>query len=263
LLDARSGLLMSLTESEVASLEVLLEETEVLIVRCEDRLLTVEEASRSLSNLWQRSLAIVPPHSDEWRLLDRIKREGDNWWRVESSGYVASRDAAHFAKLRNALNRIIERSGPEFLRSRGRTKTQRFFAAGEEYEARKAIFAVMKSATSRLAVVDQYLDEMVFDYLASLEPSIRLELVTGEHKPIFRTLFVAFSAKHGNVEARMHDACHDRFILVDGIRAVHLGASINTLGKRAFMLNEVIDEEEFRKLLTNFDVWWAEGQRVS
>jgi hypothetical protein len=48
-----------------------------------------------------------------------------------------------------------------------------------------------------------------------------------------------FAAQHGNtIEVRTTLSFHDRFILVDGARCWHLGASIKDAGNKAFALSE-------------------------
>jgi hypothetical protein len=120
----------------------------------------------------------------------------------------------------------------------------------------------MKRATSSLGVVDEYLDETVFDYLDALDPAVELRLITGQKKPILRTLLLPFAAQRGKVEARYCSDSHDRFLVVDNAQAVHLGCSINGLGKKAFMLNEVTEPAALTQLLANFQNWWANGQPI-
>jgi hypothetical protein len=113
------------------------------------------------------------------------------------------------------LKKLLDAHEPEFLRLHKRPRHQLFFAQGEEYEAKKALLSAMKRGTSSLGVVDEYLDETIFDYLEALDPGVRLRLITGHHKPIFRTLFLPFAAQRGNVEARHCSDSHDRFIVLD------------------------------------------------
>jgi hypothetical protein len=44
----------------------------------------------------------------------------------------------------------------------------------------------MKQATISLVVVDQYLDDTIFDLLESLDDSIQLKILTGKTKPILK-----------------------------------------------------------------------------
>ena len=253
---------MSLSEEQIVEFEFLLNHIESTMDRCHKELLKLSEAMQSYNDSWEQALRIPADDSDEWRTLDRIHRSTTAYWDISISGYVVSKNCDHFAKLRATLKQLLENNEPEFLRSQKRPKDQLFFAAGEEYEAKKAIFNAMKQATTSLVVVDQYLDETIFDYIESLDIKIQLKLLTGQAKSIFKTHFVPFATKRGNIETRICMECHDRFILLDNKKAVHLGASINNAGKKAFMLNNVTDIEEFNRLLNEFNSWWAKGQPV-
>lgn len=254
---------MSLVEDQVVKLEAVLMEVEELLARCEKQLLRTDEAQQRYRVCWERARAATTLESDEWRILDRMHAGANAWWPVTSPGsYVAPGDCGDFAKLRATLKRLLEENEPEFLRFQKRPKSQRFFAAGEEYEAKRAIFKAMQMAVTSLAVLDQYLDEAVFDYLESLDPNVELKLLTGQQKPVFKTLFVPFAAKRGKVEARFCCDFHDRFLVIDSRRAVNLGTSINQAGKRAFMLNEVTDKHELERLLSEFSTWWNKGRPI-
>jgi len=251
-----------MNEDQAASLDAILDETEATLDRCEEKLLTQTEASASHGTLWTRALAVLAPDSDPWRILDRERRAYAAWWRQTPSGYVARGDCVHFAHLRGVLKKVLDAYEPEFLRLQKRPKHQRLFLPGEEYEAKKALLAAMKGATSSLAVVDEYLDETVFDYLDALNPALELSLITGQKKPIFRALFLPFAAQRGKVEARHYSDSHDRFLVLNNAQAFHLGCSINGLGKKAFMLSEVTEPAALAKLLANFQDWWANGQPI-
>lgn len=250
-----------MTEDQVVKLEAVLMEVEDLLARCEEQLLRTDEALQGYRACWERARAATSLESDEWRTLDRMHAGAKAWWPVTSPGsYVKPGDCGELAKLRATLKKLLEENEPDFLRLQKRPKSQRFFVAGEEYEAKRAIFREMQMAATSLAVLDQYLDEAVFDYLESLDPKVELKLLTGQQKPMFKTLFVPFAAKRGKAEARFCRDFHDRFLVIDGRKAVNLGTSINQAGKRAFMLNEVTDEPELERLLSEFSTWWAKGQ---
>jgi hypothetical protein len=55
---------------------------------------------------------------------------------------------------------------------------------------------------------------------------------------------------------------HDRFVILDDAVVWHLGASINGLGKKAFMMQLVRDASESAKVRSEFAAWWALGLDV-
>ena len=110
--------------------------------------------------------------------------------------------------------------------------------------------------------MDEYLDDTVFDYIESLNPGILVKLLTGINKPIFPRLLRTLQAQGTKVEARANTQCHDRFVVLDSQEVWHLGASINGIGKKAFMISRVKDAEELSNLLGDFQQWWAHGQPI-
>jgi hypothetical protein len=254
---------LALAQDQVTSLEALLADVETSLGRCQARLLTSNDVSKHLASFWGRAMQVAGPGSDEWRVLDREMKSHPTWVEVTTTGYARAKECDHFVLLRSLLKRLLDESEPEFLRRQNRPSLQRLFLPGEIYEAKKAVFEAMARATQSLGIVDEYLDQSIFDYLQSLDTGLNLRILTGNVKPIFRALFIPFAAQRGRAEARLCRESHDRFIVLDGIRAVHLGTSINSLGTRAFMINEVTDKVELDRLLKQFADWWAAGQPIA
>ncbi len=253
---------MALSEEQVVALEGVLEAVEALMDRCERQLLKGSEAAQGHAEVWRQAMESTTADSDEWRYLDRLGKQ-TAWWEGTATGYVDPGDSRNFGVLREGLKKILEEKEPEFLRAQKRPKRQRFFNAGEEYQAKLAMFQAMKRAQVSLWVVDEYLDETVFSYLESLDPGIQIRLLTANRKPIFQTVFAPFAAQRRRAAARFCGDCHDRFLVLDETQAVHSGASINGIGKKAFMLNEVTDKAELARLVTAFKDWWAKGQPIT
>lgn len=251
-----------LTNEQLQTLEALLVATEQALERCGKSLLTSDEASETLCHLWEQALALLPKGSDTWRTLDRIEKSDTAWWTVTTSGYVHPHDCRSFEILRQALRTILESSEPEFLRRQKKPKDQRFFGPGEAYEAKKAVYDVMRTAKISLAIIDEYLDDTVFDYLASLDKNVGLKLLTGDRKPMFKKLLDAFVIQRGEVQAKICTDCHDRFILIDDGEIFHMGASINGIGTKGFMLNKITDANERKKLTEQFHAWWSSGMPI-
>lgn len=219
-----------------------------------------------MGGLWRRAIDVTTARSDEWGELNNISYSA----RPYSSSHTSFFDPVDhdppfpfLNELRTTLKKLVETNDPEFLWSLRAHKTQFFFAADEEYEAKKAIFKVMLRAQAALAVVDPYLDAEVFDYLDSVDPGLELKLLTGQWKPIFKKLFVLFAKRRGKAEARYFNSFHDRFLMLDNTNVVHLGTSINYAGKKAFMLNEITDPIELKRTLNSVNEWWAKGQPIT
>jgi hypothetical protein len=89
-----------------------------------------------------------------------------------------------------------------------------------------------------------------------------VKLLTGIKKPILPRLLRTLQAQGAMVEARENTQCHDRFVVLDSQEVWHLGAFINGIGKKAFMISRVNDAEERSRFLADFQQWWAQGQPI-
>jgi hypothetical protein len=252
-----------LSTQQITAIEAVVEGVETAIDRCTRQLFTVGEAMREHRTLWDRATSVTPKDTDEWRILDREYKQYPHWFKGASpSGYVSQLDSDKFVHLRTVLQNMLEQAEPEVLRSKRNPKKQQLFLSGEEYQAMKALLAILKKAESSVAILDAYLDEAVFDYLDSLNPSVNIRLMTGSRKPIFGPLFAAFVKKRGNTDAKSLEDFHDRFIVIDEKEVYHLGASINRIGKEACMINEVVEQTEIDKFLLEYKHRWKNGKSI-
>ena len=218
----------------------------------------MEETDRKLQEL-------LPEGSTALRIFERQRSKPLAWWTEVGSGGWA--DQSHCTNIQSRielLQSILNEFEPEFLRRLKREKTQFFLSAGEMYESKKLLFGVFKRASISLAVIDGYLDDEVFDYIESLSDSISVRLLTSprDTKPIFKRLYDALKQKRPNIEAKKNPDFHDRFLIIDGSEVWQLGASINGTGKKAFMVNKVVDQDEVSRVLSDYDKWWTNGEPV-
>jgi len=247
----------------------LLRELEVVLARleegaelCRKQLLRTKEAMSFISEADARVRQLLPPDSVSFRIFEQNTKERTQWWKETISGYVDAAGCQYFDDRIALLNTVLDEIAPEFLRREKIDKDQFYFPAGEAYRSKKRFFSIVKTARVSVAIIDIYLDDQVFDYIDSLAESICVRLLTGGSKPIFRTLFASLKAQRANLEARIFNGYHDRFVVLDGAEVWHLGASINGFGKQAFMISKVIDEAEKTRFLSDLEEWWQRGEQV-
>jgi len=66
-----------------------------------------------------------------------------------------------------------------------------------------------------------------------------------------------FVAQHGNtVEVRTTKSYHDRFILLDGTKCWHCGASIKDAGNKAFAMSEILSPALVAAVVTDAQNTW-------
>jgi len=250
------------SENQIMKLESLLESFEKAASQIDDGTIRVSELQEIVKKADDDLNEMLEKDSKEWRVYDRGKREKGRWWQNSISGYASKEHRQNVEPWIEIIRKILNINEPELLRQIKRPKREIYLSAGEEYEAKKAIWDIMKMASNKLSIVDVYLDESIFDYLESLDPAIQLKLLTANRKPIFKTLYLPFAKKHGNIEAKENKDCHDRFIAIDESVIYHLGASINYAGHKAFMINKIEDEQEKKKFTNDFTNWWSTAKPI-
>lgn len=242
----------------IAGLEDVLEDLETALDQCARRLLRVEEAQKIITQADQELEELLPSDSTAFRIYDRSKRERTAWWKVNLSGYVERDDCENIEHWVKIVRDIINEYEPEFLRSQCVDKKQYFLPQGDTYRAMSLLLKIMKRAKKSLAVVDQYLDEDIFDYIDSLDASVDIQLISAGQKRMFRKLYDELKKTRPNMEAKECHGCHDRFLVVDGSEVWHLGASINGVGKQASTVNKLVDLEERDRFLSNLKAWLSD-----
>lgn len=246
-------------EKIILQLEKILESLESTADNCKNGILRIEEVQDVISKTRQKLQEILPKDSIPFRIFDRMKNEKSMWFEATTSGYANKDHCEKVDHWINIVQEVINKYDPEFLQHKN--KDQYFLLDNDVYSAQKLVFKIMKKAKNSLIIVDQYLDEEIFDYIDSLDNSIDIKMLTGDQKSMFRKLYL--NNKRTNIEAKENKQCHDRFLVVDGKEIWQLGASINGIGKKACMVNKIVDINESNKFLNNYQDWWARGLAIN
>lgn len=133
------------------------------------------------------------------------------------------------------------------------------FAEGSEYDAYKAILAVMQSATEDLLIVDNYIDLDLLDALASLSKSISIRILSKKLEPGFTPAAKKLRSQRGQLEIKTTKNIHDRFVVIDGSRCYHLGPSIKDAGQKLGVFSEMQNATEINRVISEIEAKWSSG----
>ena len=91
-------------------------------------------------------------------------------------------------------------------------------------------------AKSELVVIDPYFDDSVLPLVAQKRTGVSVIVVKNSRNTNLHAVDVArFNAQYANTLAvKTSDKFHDRFLVIDRPVLIHVGASLNYLGKRCF-----------------------------
>ena len=113
---------------------------------------------------------------------------------------------------------------------------QKVFFDGQIYDAFEQMKKFVRMAKTELIVIDPYFDDSVLPLIAQKRPGVLVLVVKNHRKNLLHAVDVAkFNAQHGNtLTVKESNKFHDRFLIIDKTVLIHVGASLNFLGKRCF-----------------------------
>ena len=117
---------------------------------------------------------------------------------------------------------------------------------GQIFDAYTLMCDLIRSATSRIIIVDNYIDDSVFRQLDKRAAGVSATIFTPSISRVLRQDLERHNAQYAPVEVRTFRRAHDRFLIIDDT-VYHLGASFKDLGKKltAFSKMEIMTADEF------------------
>ena len=122
---------------------------------------------------------------------------------------------------------------------------QGIFFDGQIYDAYAFVADLVRKASQRIVLIDNYIDDIVLTMLSKRAAGVEAVIYTGKISKQLQLDIDKHNAQYPPVEVRTFSKAHDRFLIIDD--AVYLvGASIKDLGKKwfGFTLMENTDAEE-------------------
>lgn len=139
-----------------------------------------------------------------------------------------------------------------------------FLPAGSTHSAYVEIRKVCSAAVQSITIVDSYVDDTLWPLLTNVPATTEISILTMRMKGDFPLEGKKFIAQHKNkVEIRTTKSYHDRFILLDGTKCWHLGASIKDAGLKAFAMSEIISPGIAAAVKADVQAAWAAGSVVT
>jgi hypothetical protein len=132
-----------------------------------------------------------------------------------------------------------------------------FLPAGSPHDAYMEIRKIVAQTRGEITIVDGYLDHTLWTLLTNLTPSISIRILTSQIKGDFLLEAKKFAVQHNRkIEVRTNTTYHDRFILLDGTKCWHLGASIKDAGNKAFVMSEILSPSIVASVTQDVEATW-------
>ena len=118
---------------------------------------------------------------------------------------------------------------------------QKIFFDGQIYDAFSLITSIIQKATKEIILIDGYVDVDTLNILAKKNIGVDAKIYTYASAPLTNRDAANFNAQYPTLTVKKTQVFHDRFIILDGKTAYHIGASIKDAGKKCFGISVLED----------------------
>jgi hypothetical protein len=116
------------------------------------------------------------------------------------------------------------------------------FFDGQIFDAYEFVCKLVKSAISRIVLIDNYVDDSVLAILDKRNPGVSAAIYTQKISRQLALDIARHDAQYPAIPVQVFDKSHDRFLIVDD-KVYHIGASIKDLGKKWFAVLEMENQD--------------------
>lgn len=147
---------------------------------------------------------------------------------LQRLGAVEVKQVAMDEKLNKVLGQIECKEFPP----------EKIFYDGHEYDAYDKIVEFIRKAKTDIVIIDAYADNVALQILEKKHAGVRVTIVKGPHSRLTALDVSKFNAQFSNtLVVTTSAAFHDRFIIIDQSLLLHVGASLNHIGKKCFAIS--------------------------
>ena len=116
------------------------------------------------------------------------------------------------------------------------------FFDGQIFDAYVLANKIIKSAKNSIVLIDNYIDESVLTMLGKNPKNVKVTLLTKNITKQLNLDVTKFNQQYQNIELKIFNFSHDRFLIIDNKDIYHLGASLKDLGKKWFAFSKIENE---------------------
>ena len=118
---------------------------------------------------------------------------------------------------------------------------QKVFYDGQIYDAFEQMKKFVRMAKAELIIIDPYFADCVLPLIAQKRQGVAVLAVKNSRNRLLHAVDVAkFNAQYANsLTVKTSDKFHDRFLIIDKTTLIHVGASLNHLGKKCFAFSSL------------------------
>ena len=113
------------------------------------------------------------------------------------------------------------------------------FYDGQLFDAYKFVADLIRTATTSLILIDNYIDDTVLTLCTKRIPGIKVTIYTAQISKQLSLDLQRHNSQYEPIDIRQFNQSHDRFLIVDEKELYHIGASLKDLGKKWFAFSRI------------------------
>jgi len=155
------------------------------------------------------------------------------------------------AKLESEMNYVKHSLGEIDLQIKSSLPlNEGVFYDGQTYDAYVFVSGIIKSAENSVLLIDNYVDESVLLMLSKRKAGVTATVYTSSLTNQLKLDLKKCFTQYPDIDIKLFDKSHDRFLIIDEIILYHIGASLKDLGKKWFAFSRIdaLTPEVLRKL---------------
>lgn len=125
---------------------------------------------------------------------------------------------------------------------------QKIFFNGQIYDAYSLIIDIIKSAKTKILIIDNYIDDSILKMLSKKNKNVEVVILTSQNCNLNKLDISKFNKQYPSLKISYTNKFHDRFIIIDNKELYHSGASLKDLGKKCFAISKIEDAEYVEKM---------------
>jgi len=118
---------------------------------------------------------------------------------------------------------------------------QGIFYDGQIWDAYIFVNDLLKSVKKEIILIDGYIDDTILT-LFSKYKDLKFKIITQKISKQLQLDIDKYNKQYKNLEVKISNKYHDRFLIIDDNEIYHIGASLKDLGKKVFAFSKMNKE---------------------
>lgn len=132
---------------------------------------------------------------------------------------------------------------------------QKVFFNGQIYDAFSFIIDLIKRATKKIILIDNYVDIETLNIMCKKNNGVHTVIIGSGKGNLTNIDIKKFNSQYPNLTYKLNNDFHDRFIILDDNEVYHIGASIKDAGKKSFGITKIEDEYIIENIINKVKIY--------